>query len=412
MKKIIHKVFTVLGFAAMVFLISCSEDPTPSLYELPTHNLPAPVISSLDPAKEALAGVTKITITGSNFLTTPEYNRVYFNNVPGTVLSATNTSLVVVPPVVVADTVVVRMAIVGSEVFSNEITNYKLKPSVAELYPFDAGSKAQEFPYGICVDNLENVYFSLKETPLPQGGIKRIAPGAGSYETFTPDGPETFFKGITYASDNSIYAVTGAVRGIYRAVQGNKPAAFVSSSQGITDNVKDVEYDNARDVLWAGGETGILYRIRLDKNVKKFNISGVINTLKVAGNNLFVVSRVNAAEDKIWKIPIVSADSLGTPEEYFNFSTNIDATIRVNDIEISADGGLYIGTNKIGDPLYVVHPDKTFEVVYPGLINQGVYAMAWGTGTILYMSTIIKDNTGAEVTKSIYKIDLEKFRAN
>lgn len=411
MKKIIIKVFTVLGFVSSIFLVSCSEDPTPSLYEIPSANLPAPIISSISPSQQALAGVTPITINGANFVSNPEYNRVYFNGKPGTVLSAAPNRLVVISPVVVSDTVEIKVSVVGSLDYSNSIKNYKLRAAVSELYPFDGSTKKQEFPYGICTDNLENVYFSFRETALAKG-TKRIAPGATEYTEFAPDGPESFFKAITYASDNAVYAVRGGVRGVYRSTLGVAPVAFVSSAQGISDNVNDIEYDKTRDVLWGGGITGVLYRIRLDKNVRKFNITGAINALKVTTNHLYVVSRINDAEDIIWKIPVFSADSIGTPEQYFNFSSSVDASIKVSDIEISADGDLYVGTNKIGDPLYVVHPDKSFEVVYPGLIKQGTYTMAWGTGTILYMSTIIKDADGAELNKSIYKIDLEKLRTN
>jgi hypothetical protein len=399
MKNIIYKVFTVLGFIASAFFISCSEDPTPSLYELPAHDLPAPVISSLSPAQEALAGVTKITITGSNFLTTTEYNRVYFNNVPGTVLSSTPTSLVVVPPVVISDTVTVRISVVGSEFFSNSVENYMLKPAVSEFYPFDAKIKG-EIPYGICADNLENVYVSLSGL-----GTKVITNGV--LNNFSPKGAETFFRAITFASDNAIYAVRGGVRGVYRLVQGTAPVAFVSTSQGITDNVNDVEFDKTRNVIWGGGATGIVYRIRLDKNVKKFNINGVINAMRVAGDNLFIACRVDDSKEIVWKLPIISADSVGTAEEYFNFSEQVDPTLRIADIVLSADGDLYIGTNKTKDPIYVVHPDKSFEVTYPGLISSAVYSLTWGSGINLYMTNIVND-----VNKTILRINLEKPGAN
>ena len=412
MKKIFFTILSIFSILAIILFSSCKEEPTPSLYEIPPAGSATPVISSLSPSDQALAGVTQITITGSNFLTTPEYNRVYFNNVPGTVLSATTTSLVVIPPVVISDTVSVRIATISNTEFSNTIQNYKLKPSVAELYPFDASAKKQEYPHGLCVDNSETVYFSLRKTALAQG-TKMLPNGATEYMDFSvaTGNTESFFKGITFASDNNIYAVTGSVKGVYIVVQGSKAGAFVASSQGISDIVKDIEFDAIRNILWAGGETGIIYRITLDKNVKKFNINGAINALKVAGNDLFVVSRVDG-EYIIWKMPIISSDSLGLAEEYFNFSTTVDADLNVNDIEISADNDLYVGTNRIGDPLYVVYPDKSYEVVYPGLISQGAYALAWGSGTILYMSTLTTDADGAEVNKSIYAIDLEKLRIN
>jgi hypothetical protein len=396
MMNILYNTSKVLLAVGLLFIYSCSEDITPSLYDLPTGGEPTPVIASFDPPNSALAGVTEVTITGSNFNPSASGNFVYFNGVQGRLLSATATQLKVVPPAIISDTVVVKVASYKSENFSNTLI-YKLEPAVSEYYPFDAKIK-KEFPFGIWADNQENVYVSLSAL-----GIKKILPTeTPSLVAFAPKGPETFFRAITLASDNAIYAVRGGVKGVYKVVENTTPAAFVSSSFGIADNVNDVEYDATRDVIWGGGSTGILYRIRLDKNVKKFNISGTVNAMRVAGSDLFVATRDNN-EEIVWKVPIVSADSLGTPVQYFNVSTSISPSLTIGDIVVSADGDLYIGTDQTSDPIYNVHPDKSFETLYPGLINGGVYSLSWGYGNIVYMANIVDG-----VNKTILKIDMQK----
>lgn len=394
MKKNIYKIATLTSLIfAFLYLAGCSEDITPSLTELSPESLATPVITAINPPGEALAGVTKLTITGSNFSATLRNNLVYFDGVPGNVLSSSSTQLEVISAVVISDTVLVKIAIIGSDQFSN-VFSYKLKPAVAEFYPFDPVTK-KEVPYAITVDNIENIYASLKDL-----GTKKID-DQGVLTSFAPKGPETFFRSITFASDNAIYAVRGGVRGVYRVAENTAPAAFVASSQGITDNVNSINFDETRNVLWAGGSTGILYRITLDKNVKKYNLEGGVNALKVAGNDLYVAS--TTTKELIWKIPIVSADSLGTPELYFDLSTQVDSLLKVIDIVVAQDGDLYLGTDRTSDPIYVVHPDKSFEKLYPGLINSSVYSLVWGNGNFIYMTNVV-DN----INTTIFKIDVQK----
>ena len=394
MKKNIYKIITLASFIlAFLYLAGCSEDITPTLTELSSESLPTPVITSINPPAEALAGVTKLTITGSNFSTTLKNNLVYFDGVPGKVISSIPTQLEVISAVVISDSVLIKIAVIGSEQFSNVYT-YKLNPAVSEFYAFNP--KIFEIPYAVTVDNLENVYASLKDL-----GTKKID-NQGVLTSFAPKGPETFFRSITFASDNAIYAVRGGIKGVYKVAENTAPAAFVAASQGITDNVNSINFDESRNVLWAGGNTGIIYRITLNKNVKKFAVDGNVNALKVAGNSLYVASTTN--KELIWKMDIISADSLGTPELYFDLSTQIDSLIKVIDIAAAQDGDLYLGTNKTSDPIYVIHPDKSFEELYPGVIESEVYSLAWGNSNFLYMTNIINN-----VHTTILKINMQKL---
>jgi hypothetical protein len=122
----------------------------------------------------------------------------------------------------------------------------------------------------------------------------------------------------------------------------------------------------------------------------------------VAGNSLFIAS--TSDKELIWKMNIISADSLGTPELYFDLSTQIDTLIKVIDIAVAQDGDLYLGTDKTSDPIYVIHPDKSFEELYPGLINSEVYSLVWGNGNCLYMTNIVN-----EINTTILKIDMQKL---
>jgi hypothetical protein len=107
MKKILYKTLIALILLFVVFINGCADDPTASIQEYPSQNLPTPVLSTVEPSNQALAGITEITISGTNFSADSRNNRVYFNGIPGTILSGTTTQLVVKVPNVVADTVMV-----------------------------------------------------------------------------------------------------------------------------------------------------------------------------------------------------------------------------------------------------------------------------------------------------------------
>lgn len=394
MKKIQYKILIASFTMGLLFLLGCADEVAPTLMDIPPGGQPDPIINSVEPANVALAGITKLTITGTNFSATKENNSVYFNGKPGTIISSTTTQLEVVSAVVVADTVLIKVAVFGAEQFSNSFM-YKLEAAVTELYPFKA--VLSEFPYAVTVDPLENVYVSLSGK-----GTKKIDP-QGNISDFAPGNTATaFFSSMTFASDNSIYGVK-KIKGVYKVTENTIPVAFVSSAQGITQNVNCINYDKNRNVLWAGANNGTVYRITLNKDVKKFTISGNCNALRVTANTIYAVASDNNKE-LIWKIPVISADSLGTPELYFDVSSGIDSLIKISDIVVDQDGYLYIGTDKETDPIYVIHPDKSFEIFYSGIFNSAVYSLVWGNDKYVYMSNTIKS-----VNTTIFKIDMQKL---
>lgn len=271
---------------------------------------------------------------------------------------------------------------------------------VARYYDFNDKAIPKEVPYGITVDAQGVIYVSLDGL-----GIKSIT--GDSLTTFAPKGPESFFRAMTYGSDSAVYAVRGGVRGIYRIVKNTTPAAFVSTAQGIADNINDVEYVSSQNVLWAGGSAGILYRVTLSKNVKKFEyLTGTINAIKVGNNNLFVALRDTNNSQMIWKFPVISQDSLGTGELFFNFTEKVDSVANITDIAIDQDGDLYVCTNKQSVAMYVIHADKSYAEFYDGLINGTIYSFVWGTNNLAYFANILLN-----INTDVWKVDMKKLSA-
>lgn len=271
---------------------------------------------------------------------------------------------------------------------------------VERYYNFDEKIKL-EVPFGITVDAQGTVYVSLNGQ-----GIKKIV--ADTLAVFSPHAANApFFRALTLASDNNVYAVRGGIKGIYKVVENTAPAAFVASSQGIADNINDIEFVNSQNVFWAGGNTGIIYRITLDKNIKKFYYAtGTINALKVGNNNLYIAMRDTNNQEVVWKFPVVSADSLSEGELFFNFTEKIDNVAKITDLALSADGDLYICTNKQSIAMYVVHPDNSYGEFYNGLIDGSIYSFFWGLDENAYFTNIKVD-----VNTDVWKVDMKKLTA-
>lgn len=397
----LYKYLNALILLSIIVLSSCTEDPEPGLDILIEPSTTPPHINSITPLDSVLGGVTILTVTGTDLPTVLDANSsITFNGVKGTILETSATQMKVLPPIIASDSVKIKIQKFQVEDFSNVVIK---KIEAAQEEYFNESNNSVE-PFALTIDDAENLYVSVNNK-----GIYKID-NQKNVTIFAPNNTAAaFFRSMTIGSDNAIYGVKGGVRGIYKVVENTAAAAFVSSSQGIADNVNSVNFDKTNNVIWAGGATGIIYRVTLDKNVKKYNITGRVNALRVAHNNLFVASTTNG-DELIWKIPIISADSLGTPEVHFNFSTSVDSSRSIVDLLIGEDGKIYIATSETSnksDLIYVLNTNNTVEFLYPGIFNVIPYSLVWGNDQYVYMSDIVDSKNNA-----IIRIKMQKLGAN
>lgn len=388
MKKVIYKIYLVLFVfltGCFLFLSGCDDDPVPSIYDdIPGGTGQTPVINSVNPPSEAIAGVTEITISGEHFSTNPEFNLVFFNGTRAAVTSAATTQLIVKAPNLIADSVEIRIGVVGASSYSSKIS-YKLLPAIQELFAFTD----LLLPYGLTSDSQENIFVSISAQ-----GVKKINP-SGDLTDFAPRGAETFFNSMKMGPSNTIY-VSRRVSGIFELKENLAPATFVASANGI-GNVADLDFDQNGNI-WASGSGTSVYRVTLDKNVKAFVFGFPTTAIRIFENHLYV-SGIENNEHKIWRLPIISSDSLGQRELYFNLTSEVGANIRINAITFALDGDLVVGTDKATNSIIIVHPDKSFNELYPGIIQTPVYSFTWGIGNFLYYT---------HEAQTVYKINMQK----
>lgn len=386
----------------MLIVGACDTGPAASLYEGDPTFSPDPTITSVAPPVSALAGVEEVTITGSNFSTVPSENLVYFDETRVPVISASATQLVVVPPPTPSDNVSLRISVVGAENFSNAIS-YKLDPAAVTI----GAIQSFEELFGIATDPMGNVYASMF--------VNNVAAGI---KVFSPDGTRSDFTsssfkwdGIQYADDGALIAVRN-LRAIFRLPEGAPQETWAVISDAA---VKLVALDfDASGNLWVGGsrtdanQPVSLFKVDPAMQITEYPLTDFANTIQITaltiGDGKLYASIRDTDVVDIWTFDI-SSGSPGTPEKLLAFSADVSAQARILSLAIAASGDLFVGTT-LTDPIIVVHPDKSWNVLYPGILEASGLSLAWGPGGTLYM---VKGRTSVSGSADLTDADLYKI---
>ncbi len=389
------KVLSVV-LLGMAVIISCTDEATPGLNDNPDvqrdKDQVVPVINSVEP-DFGLAGVSTITITGSNFSQDPDWNLVYFDYEFADILEASSTKLVVKAPYVVKEDVNLRVSLQDGVDFSNTIV-YKLDAPVIQVYNF---TEVQD-PYAIAFDKDDNLYFSLVQANVSAGVWKMGSDGEISQ--FALKGGETFYNDIKAGPDGKLYGVRN-VRAVFELSEGQSPAAKTVSQSTAKFVALDFDADN---FLWAAGEGGNLWRYDLAAgDTKSFPFESKVTAMRIFNGYIYVAAK-SETEIAVWKIQIVSGDELGTPEMIFNFSEYFTlGTESIVGLAFSQSGKLFVGTDSDME-LLIINTDGSFEEWYPGLLTGPIVNMTWDNGNFLYFTS--KKVAGSQ-QQLVYKVNME-----
>ncbi len=394
-----------VGVLLASFWAGCAEDKTGSLYDPNYQSRPAPTITAVSPVDYALAGVTNITITGSGFSTTAAENVVWFDGLKGTLQSATATQLVVTAPILVKDSVKLRVALFGAADFSNT-WYYRLEPAVESMSAMDGKS---EYATSLATDSSGNLYASLMTytaTTRAALGVFKITM-AGTRTSYSPilSSAVGSWTSMKWGTGGAIFATAANRNIIFRIPPGGgTPGVFLSG--GGLSNLNDLDFDAAGNI-WAAGAGNKVFRVRTsDKNVKSFAFTGTIHSLRVY-NNYVYVSALRDTLEKVWRMPIVSSDSLGVDEEFFDLSAIYGVgKVTANAITFTSDGAMFVGTTT-SDGVILIHADKSWEPFYPGQFVPSVLSFAWATGPFLYAA----QSAAPTGVQALYRINTQAASA-
>lgn len=388
------------------FFTACEEEPPASLYDPGHVSGPTPTIGSVAPNDSALAGVTTIVITGTNFSTIPANNLVFFDASLATVLQATTTQLAVRAPVLIKETIIIKVSVQGSELFSNVVL-YKLTAAVAL---FGQTSTSTDQPIGVAAENNGDVYVSFLPSPSGPTVARIFANGVRDGVVYGQaiSSAARAHTGLKIGPGGYLYGVANQPF-IFRVPPGGGPTVRWFARAGFTNRFADIDFDQNQNI-WCGG-TGTLNRIRLsDSNLVSFPFSANVRTVRVfvgPGNSqqyLYVGGQILPdSVERIVRFPIVSPDSLGPLELYFDFSSAF-ALAQVYALTFAEDGDMFVGTDSSAGSIVLIHPDKTHERFYPGLLTERIIAFAYGKDTELFVSR----SSDADAQKKLLKVMTQK----
>ncbi|KAF0140375.1 MAG: hypothetical protein FD122_2489 [Stygiobacter sp.] len=396
MKKLIQYFSLVIIIASTALLSGCNQEAAPSLYQVEDKG-GTPVISSILPDKEALAGVTEITINGSNFSTVKDYNFVYFGTAKATVLQASPTQLVVKAPAKIANDLDTKIAVQGVENFSNSV-KYNLLEAVGVYFAF---AKGVDVPMTVATDKNENVYIYIKDK-----GIKKIA--NGTISDYAPKGAESFFFDMKFGPNNILYG-TRNLRAVFQVEEGKAGATYVTFPTGTA--IVAIDFD-ANKNMWAAGSGGSLFSVTSAKVTTAFAIDYSVTAVRVYNGYVYVAGKKDG-EEAIYRYKINTETSLGSKEKYFDIGAKYGlGKVNVGALAFSADGDLLLGTDQ-ANALIVVNSAGTATNLYAGLVSPSVRSLAWGTKKNMFYVRDYSEttSTGSQSINYLMRIDMQKLSA-
>jgi hypothetical protein len=380
----------ILGYVLTIILVAggcsgCTENPPTSAYDWNyTSPRPQPIITSITP-DVGLANVSILTITGSNFDPDPSHDLVFFDSLLVPVLQAAATQLQVKAPDLPKDSISVKIGVYKAYLYSNPV-RYRLIAATEEIGNF----QPTELPVAVESDTAGNAYVSVAGVPASASGVFKITT-SGVRSQYSPLFSTTVatWHSMKFGPGGALFCV--AARNIVFRIPpgGGTPAIWLSgnATNGLTA-LYDFDFDPDGNIWAAGPTSGTsqannIFRVAQDKSVKGFPFVGLIRAVRVFNGYVYAGGKRGNSEE-VWRLPIISADSLGAEEEYFNFSL-VSANGIVNAITFNTKGDLYIGTDA-NFGIVIVHPDKASEPLYPGVIRPATAALTWGKGMDLFQS--------------------------
>jgi hypothetical protein len=384
---------TILSVVLIGLIFTACNTPDPaSLFDENYQPKTPPVISSVTPADQFFAGYQEIVIQGQNFSTNLSELAVYFNAVRAEIISATPTQILVRTPNYVADSIGIKVRVLGVESFSNS-WRYKLESLFEDVIVYPPN----ENPWAATIDNAGNYYASIELSGAPGGVRKYASNGSTLVESFSPL-QSWFYRSAKIGPDGGVYLVRGgAVSILYRVPPEGGIAASFASGIGRTE---DVVFDASGNAWTAGtnennATNARLNRVNQARVVTRFPFNAQIYALAYANNQLYIAG-TRGTDSYIWKVELLADAIPGAEVEVVNLTaagiiesippTNTPS--RPTALAVSADGTIFVGMNG-SRPLFEVSPIGQVTQTYPGIIPGSILKMEYINDTQRILMTLL-----------------------
>ena len=377
------RILLLLRFILPISLLTFScEDPNypENIWDEDDQGNASPSISSVEP-EAAFAGIDTLTISGQNFSENTSENLVYFNNMLGEVINATSTSLRVITPNLVSDSVQIRVAVQGAFLFADHSLLYTLTAAVLDYGPFDQFTDI----FSLDLDRDENLIVSLDGTPNAEFWIVDTNQDSAVWSGALAKG-----SGMKLGPTGSVYFVNYQ-RFLYKDEQGT-PKENSEIFKRLNGNATDLDFDSygnlfvggagsTIDVVDINDDDGLTSGVTEAKNLDTLDIL----SLRVLNDYLYVLTTTATSDQAIYKMQILDdSGSLGDIELVFDWSSYTNKLSSALCFTLSEAGDLFVGSDSDDQPLTYIQNGNA-SGFYSSILTAPISYMAWGNSNYLYL---------------------------
>ena len=363
-------------------MFSCEDPNYPeNIWDEDDQGNASPSISSVEPEGSAFAGIDTLTINGQNFSENASANLVYFNNMLGNVISATSTSLRVVTPNLVSDSVQIRVAVQGAFLFADHSSLYTLTAAVSDYGPFDQFTDI----FSLDLDRDENLIVSMDGSPNAEFWIVDTNQDSAVWSGALAKG-----SGMKLGPTGSVYFVNYQ-RYLYKDEQGT-PKENTEIFKRLNGNATDLDFDSNGN-LFAGGTGSIIDVVDINDDggltsgvteVKNLDTLDVLS-VRVFNDHLYVLTTTVSSDQAIYKMQILDdSGSLGDLELVFDWSAYTNKLSSALCFTLSEAGDLFVGSDSDDQPLTYIQNGNA-SGFYSSILTAPISYMAWGNSNYLYL---------------------------
>ncbi|MCX6121248.1 MAG: IPT/TIG domain-containing protein [Ignavibacteriales bacterium] len=400
---------------SIVLLSGCVDNTIPPGWPPETNPVASPVITSISPADSAVGGVLDITINGSNFGAAIDQCVVYFGTETGVMTSFTSNKIVARRPVTYGESVSTRVVVLLADDVAQK--NYKIKKVVSPFATFPGAALSNT----IASDNSGNIYLaftSVHDSSNTNRVIRRLTPNGAnpivSDYALHPVGLTVSCMRV--APNGTIYLLMTGSGGEFHSI----PPGGGSSTKLFGFQKNMLCFDFGQDgTIYAGGPIDTKNAINIVPPGSTTFTAGpsypkhIIRALRVFSNYVYVLAEVAKTDtinvQGVYR-HLISGGSLGAQELVLAWSATGDyANSKFKDLTFSANGDIYIATDKNSDPILLVNYNSSSNAVtgmrslYKNLITTGSCGGLTWTGNIIY-DRVVPPVTGSD--PSIIAIDM------
>ena len=377
------RILLLLRFIMPISLLifSCEDPNYPeNIWDEDDQGNASPSISSVEP-EAAFAGIDTLTISGQNFSENTSENLVYFNNMLGEVINATSTSLRVITPNLVSDSVQIRVAVQGAFLFADHSSLYTLTAAVLDYGPFDQFTDI----FSLDLDRDENLIVSMDGTPNAEFWIVDTNQDSAVWSGALAKG-----SGMKLGPTGSVYFVNYQ-RFLYKDEQGT-PKENSEIFKRLNGNATDLDFDSygnlfvggagsTVDVVDINDDDGLTSGVTEAKNLDTLDIL----SLKVFNDYLYVLTTTVTSDQAIYKMQILDdSGSLGDLELVFDWSAYTNKLSSALCFTLSESGDLFVGSDSDDQPLTYIQNGNA-RGFYSSILTAPISYMAWGNSNYLYL---------------------------